>query len=254
MIIYGVNPILEAIRSHPERIRYVGVAREETARHQRLMGEAKRAGVAVRNLALDQIDRLAGRGVHNGVVAEVSETAYADFDEIIEKEETNFVLILDSITDPQNFGAILRVADGFGVDLVVIPEHDSVGLTPVAVKASAGASEWVQVAQVTNLSRTIETLKKAGYWIYAAAENGERPDAIDFTRQGRARRRQRGERNPAQRARALRPHRHDPDERPRRVVQCGDGGGGALLRSSAATADDDERSGTDQRKIPQMRR
>ena len=181
MIIYGVNPILEAIRSHPERIRYVGVAREETARHQRLMGEAKRAGVAVRNLALDQIDRLAGRGVHNGVVAEVSETAYADFDEIVEKEETNFVLLIDSITDPQNFGAILRVADGFGVDLVVIPEHDSVGLTPVAVKASAGASEWVQIAQVTNLSRAIETLKKGGYWIYAAAENGERPDAIDFT-------------------------------------------------------------------------
>jgi 23S rRNA (guanosine2251-2'-O)-methyltransferase len=181
MIIYGVNPILEAIRSHPERIRYVGVAREETARHQRLMGEAKRAGVAVRNLAGDQIDRLAGRGVHNGVVAEVSETAYADFDEVIEKDETSFVLIVDSITDPQNFGAILRVADGFGVDLVVIPEHDSVGLTPVAVKASAGASEWVQVAQVTNLSRAIETLKKGGYWIYAAAENGDRPDAIDFT-------------------------------------------------------------------------
>jgi len=181
MIIYGVNPILEAIRSHPERIRYVGVAREETARHQRLMGEAKRAGVAVRNLALDQIDRLAGRGVHNGVVAEVSETAYADFDEMVEKEETSFVLIVDSITDPQNFGAILRVADGFGVDLVVIPQHDSVGLTPVAVKASAGASEWVSVAQVTNLSRAIETLKKGGYWIYAAAENGERPDAIDFT-------------------------------------------------------------------------
>src|SRR5258706_578303 len=180
MIIYGVNPILEAIRSHPERIRYIGVAREETARHQRLMGEAKRAGVAVRNLALDQIERLAGRGVHNGVVAEVSETAYADFDEIVEKEETNFVLIIDSITDPQNFGAILRVADGFGVDLVVIPQHDSVGLTPVAVKASAGASEWVQVAQVTNLSRAIETLKAAGYWIYAAAEKGDRPDAIDF--------------------------------------------------------------------------
>jgi 23S rRNA (guanosine2251-2'-O)-methyltransferase len=180
MIIYGVNPILEAIRSHPERIRYVGVAREETARHQKLMSEAKRAGVSVRNLPLDQIDRLAARGVHNGVVAEISETAYADFDDVVANEATKFVLILDSITDPQNFGAILRVADGFGVDLVVIPQHDSVGLTPVAVKASAGASEWVQVAQVTNLARTIDALKAAGYWIYAAAENGDRPDAIDF--------------------------------------------------------------------------
>src|SRR5258705_11890026 len=104
MIIYGVNPILEAIRSHPERIRYVGVAREETARHQRLMGEAKRAGVAVRNLALDQIDRLAGRGGHNGGVAEVSGAAYADFDEIVGKEEANFVLLLESVPDAQNFG------------------------------------------------------------------------------------------------------------------------------------------------------
>ena len=130
--------------------------------------------------SLDQIDRLAARGVHNGVVAEISETAYADFDDVVANEATKFVLILDSITDPQNFGAILRVADGFGVDLVVIPQHDSVGLTPVAVKASAGASEWVQVAQVTNLARTIDALKAAGYWIYAAAENGDRPDAIDF--------------------------------------------------------------------------
>ena len=180
MIIYGVNPILEAIRSHSERVRYVGVAREETARHQRLIAEAKRAGVAVRNLASEQIDRLAGRGVHNGVVAEISETAFADFDDVIAAEETTFVLILDSITDPQNFGAILRVADGFGVDLVVIPEHDSVGLTPVAVKASAGASEWVPVAQVTNLARTIETLQKAGYWVYAAADGGNPPQAIDL--------------------------------------------------------------------------
>lgn len=180
MIIYGVNPILEAIRSHAERVRYVGVAREESARHQRLIGEAKRAGVAVRSLGVEQIDRLAGGGVHNGVVAEISATGYSDFDDVIAAEATAFVLILDSITDPQNFGAILRVADGFGVDLVVIPEHDSVGLTPVAVKASAGASEWVPVAQVTNLARAIEALKKLGYWIYGAAAGGDHPGTIDF--------------------------------------------------------------------------
>ena len=72
------------------------------------------------------------------------------------------------------------MADGFGVDLVIVPQHDSVGLTPAAVKASAGASEWVHVAQVTNLSRTIETLQKAGFWVYGAGSGGDRPDAIDF--------------------------------------------------------------------------
>jgi 23S rRNA (guanosine2251-2'-O)-methyltransferase len=181
MIIYGLNPVIEAIRSHPERIHYVGVSREHGGKLQRAIAEAKKARVAVRQLSGEQIDRLAARGVHNGIVADVSEGSYADFDEVVARESTSFVLILDSITDPQNLGAILRVADGFGVHLVVLPQHESVGLTPVAVKASAGASQWVPVAQVTNLARAIETLKKAGYWVYAAAADGDRPDAIDFT-------------------------------------------------------------------------
>jgi 23S rRNA (guanosine2251-2'-O)-methyltransferase len=178
MIIYGLNPVIEAIRSHPERIHYVAVAKG--AHTNRAFDAAKKAGIPVRIMAPDQIDRLAGGGLHNGVIADMSEAGYADFDEIVEREDTDFVLILDSITDPQNFGAILRVAEGFGVDVVVIPQHESVGLTPVAVKASAGASQWVPVAQVTNLSRTIESLKKRGYWIYAAAAKGDPPDNIDF--------------------------------------------------------------------------
>src|SRR5213593_4119982 len=138
MIIYGLNPVLEAIRSHPDRIHYVGVAREQGSKVQRVLAEAKKGGVPVRLLPPEQIDRLANRGVHNGVVADLSESAYADFDDAIAREATSFVLILDGITDPQNLGAILRVADGFGVDLVVLPQHESVGLTPAAVKASAG--------------------------------------------------------------------------------------------------------------------
>ena len=181
MIIYGLNPVIEAIRSHPERIHYVGVARDHGVKLQKAVAEAKKAGVPVRQLSAEQIDHLAGRGVHNGIVADISEKGYADFDDVLARDTTKFILILDGITDPQNFGAILRVADGFGVDLVVIPQHESVGLTPAAVKASAGASQWVPVAQVTNLARAIETLKKESYWIYAAAANGDRPAEIDFT-------------------------------------------------------------------------
>jgi len=180
MIIYGVNPVLEAIRSHPERVHYVGVAREHGGKVPRVVAEAKKAGVPVRMLPAEQIDRLATHGVHNGVVADISSAGYSDLEEVLDRPATNFVLILDGITDPQNFGAILRVADGFGVHLVVIPQHESVGLTPAAVKASAGATEWVPVAQVTNLARTIEALKKREYWIYGAAANGDPPEAIDF--------------------------------------------------------------------------
>jgi 23S rRNA (guanosine2251-2'-O)-methyltransferase len=178
VIIYGVNPVIEAIRSHPERIHFIAIAREHTGRHQRVIAEARKAGVSVRQVGNDQVDRMAGRGVHNGVAADIAESGYVDFDDEI--ASASFVLILDSITDPQNFGAILRVADGFGIDMVVIPEHESVGLTPAAVKASAGASEWVKVAQVTNLARAIEALQKAEFWVYAAAAAGDRPADIDF--------------------------------------------------------------------------
>lgn len=180
MIIYGANPVLEAIRSHPARIRFVAVVRDQSGRHRKVIEEAKNAGVVVRQLAAEQIERLAPRGVHNGVVADMFEAAYADFDEVIARDDTAFIMILDSVTDPQNLGSILRVADGFGVHLVVIPEHESVGLTSVVVKASAGASEWVPVAQVTNLARAIESLQKSGYWVYAAAAKGEAPESIDF--------------------------------------------------------------------------
>jgi 23S rRNA (guanosine2251-2'-O)-methyltransferase len=180
MLIYGTNPVLEAIRAHPSRIRYVSIAREHSGRMAKLVAEAREAGIEVRMLPNQQLDKLTSRGVHNGVIAEVSEGRFADFHDTIENEETKFVLILDGITDPQNFGAILRVADGFAIDLVVLPEHESVGLTPTAVKASAGASEWVAVSYVTNLSRAIEALKEKGYWVYAAAADGDRADKIDF--------------------------------------------------------------------------
>lgn len=181
MIVYGANPVLEALRAHARRVRYVAVAREHSGRMQKIIADAKEADVEVRLLPVSQIDKLAGKGVHNGVCAEVSEGVYADFHDTVSNEETKFVLILDGITDPQNFGAILRVADGFAIDLVVLPEHESVGLTPTAVKASAGASEWVSLSYVTNLARAIETLKEKGFWVYAAAADGDRADRIDFT-------------------------------------------------------------------------
>jgi 23S rRNA (guanosine2251-2'-O)-methyltransferase len=181
MIIYGLNPVIEAIRSDPKRVRYIGVSREHGGKLQQAIADAKKAGISVRQMDAEQIDRLANRGVHNGIVAEVTDGGYADFDDVLARESTKFILILDGITDPQNFGAILRVADGFGVDLVVIPQHESVGLTPAAVKASAGASQWVPVAQVTNLARAIESLKKQNYWVYAAAADGDAPASIDFS-------------------------------------------------------------------------
>lgn len=181
MIIYGINPVLEAIRSNPRQVHYVGVSREQSGRISKVIAEAKKQGVPIRHLQPAQIDRLADRGVHNGVVADVSEGSYADFEDVVARPETSFVFILDGITDPHNLGAVLRVADVFGVQLVVLPEHDSAALTPAAIKASAGASEWVPVAQVTNLARAIERLKAGGFWVYAAEAGGQPITSLDLT-------------------------------------------------------------------------
>jgi 23S rRNA (guanosine2251-2'-O)-methyltransferase len=181
MIIYGANPVLEAIRSKPKQVHYVGVSRAQSPRIGKVIAEAKRQGVPVRHLPPEQIDRLAEKGVHNGVIADISEAGYADFEDLAAHPSTSFVFLLDGVTDPHNLGAVLRVADVFGVHLVVVPEHDSAGLTPAAVKASAGAAEWVPVAQVTNLARAIERLKKGGFWVYAAEAGGEPVTSIDLS-------------------------------------------------------------------------
>jgi 23S rRNA (guanosine2251-2'-O)-methyltransferase len=178
LIIFGMNPVREAIRAHPDRVRYVAVANER-GKVRSVIEEAKEAGIAVRHMTPQQLDRMAKGTVHNGIVAEVAEVPYAELDEALERGAAR-VFILDGIQDPQNLGAILRVADCFAVDLVVIPEHESAGLTGAAIKASAGAASWVAVAQVTNLSRAIESLKEKEFWVYAADAEGDPLDDFDL--------------------------------------------------------------------------
>jgi 23S rRNA (guanosine2251-2'-O)-methyltransferase len=181
LIVYGLNTVQEAVRARPEQIRFIGVAASDKGRLARLIAEAKDAGIQVRILPPDQVRRLAGGKVHNGVVAEISDVAYAEVEDVLGRDDPpGRIFVLDGVQDPQNLGAILRVADGFGFGLVIIPRHDSAGLTSTAVKASAGAAEWVPVALVTNVARTLEELKEAGYWVYAATGDGEQPAEVDF--------------------------------------------------------------------------
>lgn len=180
MIVYGMNPVRELVRSSPGRVRYIAISRDAKKRFDSVVAEANRAGVDVRFVPAAQVEKLARGGVHNGIIAEVEPLPMADFDDLAADESTTFLLLLDEVQDPQNLGAILRVADGFGVDMVVITEHESAGLTPASIKASAGAAEWVRVAQVTNMARAIDRLKELGYWVYGAAMNGDAPSQIDF--------------------------------------------------------------------------
>ena len=129
--------------------------------------------VPVKWVPKQKLDTLSDGGVHQGIVLAITPYQYLTLTELIEQQTTEpFLLILDGLEDPHNFGSILRTADASGVTGVIIPKHRSVGITSVVTKASTGAVEYVPVARVTNLSQAVKQLKDAGYWIFGTEMSG----------------------------------------------------------------------------------
>lgn len=183
-VIYGIHPVSEAIESRGRAVEYVGVSRERNdGKLQRVIDLARTNGVAVRFFTRDELQRLAKTSTHQGAVAVVAQREYTDIDDILERRRGKhaFILVLDGIEDPHNLGAIIRTADAAGADGVIIPERRAVGVTGTVAKASAGASEWLPIARVTNISRTIEELKRRNVWTVALDERGtQMHDETDF--------------------------------------------------------------------------
>jgi 23S rRNA (guanosine2251-2'-O)-methyltransferase len=184
VVIYGVHPVSEALKSGARSFEYVAIARERhDQRVQRIIDDCRASGVQVRFLPREQLDKLANTNTHQGVLAVTSGKQYADVDTLLEQRrgEYSFVVVLDSIEDPHNLGALIRSADGAGADGVIIPERRAAGLTGTAVKASAGASEHIPIARVTNISRTLEELKDRNVWIVGLDERGTQSyDEVDY--------------------------------------------------------------------------
>jgi len=178
--VYGVNPVLEALRAHPHDVVRVLVERGKAERVSRAAAEA---GVRVDEVQHAELTQRARGGVHQGVGAEVTEFRYAELEEILEAASgPAFLLLLDGVTDPQNLGALVRSAHALGAQGVVVPKDRAAGVTPAVFKAAAGALEHVRLARVTNLSRALEQLKQAGVWTVALAGDGEKElREIDLT-------------------------------------------------------------------------
>ncbi len=162
-IIYGTRPVVEALRSKRREVREV----VDATKDEEIATLAAARGIRVRRAPKYEVEKLAPGAVHQGVAARVGPYPYSGLAEILAAPDP-LVLVLDGVTDPRNLGAVLRAADGAGVSGVVIPKDRAVGVTPAAVKASAGASEHVPVARETNLRRALEKMKEAGVWAYAA--------------------------------------------------------------------------------------
>ena len=185
-LVWGIHGVEEAVRAGSRRIEYVAAVRGRSdQRLQRILDACRERKIPVRFVEREQLERLVGKGVvHQGVAAITAETAYVRLDDIVQsrKGERSFVLLLDGVEDPHNLGALLRTADAFGVDGVVLPERRAVGVNATVVKASAGASEYVPVAKVANLNRALEEVKEHGIWIVGLDERGtQNYDEIDLT-------------------------------------------------------------------------
>jgi 23S rRNA (guanosine2251-2'-O)-methyltransferase len=174
--IYGVRPVIEALRGGRRKVFEI---LDATANQEAAMA-ARAAGVPVSKVPHARIGELARGGVHQGIAARVEPYPYAELDDLLATPDP-LVVVLDGVTDPQNLGAVLRVADGAGASGVVIPRDRAVGVTAAAVKASAGASEHVPVARVTNLRRAVDRMKEAGLWVYAAEVGGTPHTELDLT-------------------------------------------------------------------------
>jgi len=185
-VLFGLHPVEEALRSATRRFDHVCVARE---RHDQRLAEivalARAAGVPVRTEPREALSRIAGTTSHQGVVAVVAERTFLDVEDLLEglndNSEPRLVLALDGVEDPQNLGALLRTAEGAGVDGVLLTERRSAPLSAVAVKASAGAAEHLRLARVVNLVRALETLKARNLWVVGLDERGTMDyDRYDF--------------------------------------------------------------------------
>ena len=179
--VYGVNPVMESLRAHAERVERLFVTEGQLAAKAaaEIFSRAREAGVRVERVPRERLASLADGGVHQGVVAELRGFEYADLSDLIESAAEGgrppLWVVLDGIQDPHNFGAIIRSAHALGAHGIVIAKDRAVPVTGVVAKASAGAVEHCPIARVVNLSRALEELKESGVWIAAADPHSKEP-------------------------------------------------------------------------------
>jgi 23S rRNA (guanosine2251-2'-O)-methyltransferase len=186
-IVFGVRPVEELCRARPREVSVVYLAEgTRSPETERVVQVAKERGVSVEIRPRQLVAELAKGGVHQGLVAIAGRFRYATLDELLEAArragEPPLLVLLDGITDPHNLGAIARSAEVLGGHGLVIPSRNSASVTPGAVKASAGATERLPIAEVGNLLKAIDALREAGLRVLGAgAGEGETLDKIDLT-------------------------------------------------------------------------
>ncbi len=183
--IEGRNAVLEAFRSGKTIDKLFVLDGCQDGSVQSIIREAKKQDTLIQFVAKERLNQLTETGKHQGVIAYAAAYAYAEVEDMLrlarDRGEAPFLILLDGIEDPHNLGAIIRTANLAGVHGVIIPKRRAVGLTATVAKASAGALHYTPVAKVTNLTRTMEELKKQGLWFVCADMGGEQMYRLNLT-------------------------------------------------------------------------
>jgi 23S rRNA (guanosine2251-2'-O)-methyltransferase len=191
-VVFGIRPVEELLRARPREVSVVYVADGyRSPEIDRLVMAARDRAVNLEFRPRQMVAELAGDAVHQGVVALTGEYAYAELGAILAtaaplatdaSAEPLLLLLLDGITDPHNFGALVRSAEVLGAHGVVVPDRGAAPVTPVVVKSSAGATERTRIARVGNLLKTIDSLRERGVRVLGAdTDGGQRLDEVDFS-------------------------------------------------------------------------
>lgn len=177
LYVVGRNPVLELLKSNKEIDKLYIIKGDSQGSIKKIIGMAKDKGIHIQEVDRIKLESLADGNVHQGVAALVSEFKYSSIDEILHKAKSMgqdpFVLVLDEIEDPHNLGAIIRTAECAGVHGIIIPKRRSARVNQTVYKSSAGAVEYVLIADVVNISRALIELKDKGLWAYGADVDGE---------------------------------------------------------------------------------
>ncbi|BBJ27748.1 23S rRNA (guanosine(2251)-2'-O)-methyltransferase RlmB [Athalassotoga saccharophila] len=180
MIIYGRNVIEEALKIGIH-ISKVFISDVNSSEMKRLRDEIEKRNIRIEILDDRKIDEIAHSRDHQGIAAKIKDFLYSDTIKTLDGiDHDPFIVILDQVQDPQNFGAIIRTAYGAGVDLIIIPKDGSVHVTPAVLKSSAGYAFRMPICIEVNIARTIEILKERNIWVYAAMMEGKPYFSMDF--------------------------------------------------------------------------
>ena len=184
-IVFGRNPVLEAIRSGREIDRLYVAHGVSSGSISEIIAKCSSKGILIKEISKQKLDYYSGGGNHQGVAVMIASHKYSTVEEILktaeERNEAHFVIICDEIEDPHNLGAIIRTAESCGAHGIIIPKRRSASLNSTVAKTSAGALEYMKVARVTNIANTIDLLKENGVWVFGAAMDGKDYKSFDYS-------------------------------------------------------------------------